>query len=132
MEDNGNGGLQVKSDPDRAAKDELAKIMRGLNPDIWAVNRTERDSMKDKVKRKILEMLPNDDVKVLSKEIEDGELFVRTAVGLSWEVAPWVDTHRGGWGVHDAVAWLVSVAFFHPLLSARVLDKVRTLCEVSI
>jgi hypothetical protein len=74
------GVWQVKTgSPDRAAKDELAKIMRGKNNDIWVVKKTGRDALKDHVKREIPEMLSVEEVDDLRKALEEGELFVRTS-----------------------------------------------------
>jgi len=74
------GVWQVKTgSPDRDAKDELAKILRGKNNDIWVVRRSGRKAFKDHVEYPIPEMLSVQDVNNMRRDLRDGDLFVRTS-----------------------------------------------------
>jgi hypothetical protein len=74
------GVWQVKTgSPDRDAKGELAKILRGKNSDIWVVCQSGRNAFKDHIKSPIPEMLSVQDVNDLRRNLRDGELFVRTS-----------------------------------------------------
>jgi hypothetical protein len=81
LEDDEHGGQHLKSEPDRECKNALALIMRGLNTDLWVVNRSGPNAMKDHVKRDIPEMMISK-AAVLEwcADIEYGELFVRATL----------------------------------------------------